>query len=329
MADGFTRKKVESLTLGEKLKKLRGDFRMSLVDVSKSTRIQVKYLEFLENGEYEKLPADVYVRGFLRSYARYLNIDEQALVKLYERERNIRENLGHDMSKKTSSFLPPASIVITSRSLIFVLIGMLLFGAFFYLYREFRSFGSEPLLVVLSPENNSVVESDEVIVSGKTDRGAQVTINGQGVFVDGEGAFSEKLVLQPGQNGVSLRTTNRFHKEKTAVLSVEARYTPEVAVSESGTQGAFPDQPFRIEISARSIDITLRVVVDGDVVFQGILPAEERKNFEVKEMLSVSTDHGEATFVRRDDSGAEPLVNKQGPAEEVTFRRLEADPSTP
>jgi len=36
--DGFTRKKVESLTLGEKLKKLRGDFRMSLSEISKSDR---------------------------------------------------------------------------------------------------------------------------------------------------------------------------------------------------------------------------------------------------------------------------------------------------
>ncbi len=328
--DGFTRKKVESLTLGEKLKKLRGDFRMSLTDVSKATRIQVKYLEFLENGEYEKLPADVYVRGFLRSYARYLNIDEQALVKLYERERNIRENLGHDTHQKTSAFsLPPASLVITSRSLILVLIGLLLFGSFFYLYREFQSFGSEPLLVVLSPENNSVIESNEMIVSGKTDRGAQVTINGQGVFVDSEGSFSEKLVLQPGQNGVSLRTINRFHKEKTVMLSIEARYTPEVVAIENGTPEILPDAPFRIEIAARSIDITLRVVADGSVVFQGILSAEERKNFEAKETLSISTDRGEATFIRRDDGGAEALSSKPGPVEEAVFYRLEKSPSTP
>ena len=98
---GFTRKKVESLTLGEKLRKLRTDFRMSLQDVSKATRIQVKYLESLENGAYEQLPADVYVRGFLRSYARYLNVDERAMIKLYDRERNIKVNLGQEDRKST------------------------------------------------------------------------------------------------------------------------------------------------------------------------------------------------------------------------------------
>jgi len=226
---GFTRKKVESLTLGEKLKKLRGDFRMSLSDVSKATRIQVKYLELLESGAYEKLPADVYVRGFLRSYARHLNIDEQALVKLYERECNIQKNLGHEV-KKTASSYTPVSMVVTSRSLIYGLIGLLLFGAFFYLYREFQSFASDPTLIMLSPMNGGVIESDEALVAGKTDRGAQVTLNGQQVFVDADGSFREKLVLQPGMNVISIRTTNRFHKEKTIQLSVEARYTPEQAL---------------------------------------------------------------------------------------------------
>ena len=129
MNDGFTRKKVESLTLGEKLRKLRTEFRMSLQDVSKVTRIQVKYLESLESGQYEKLPADVYVRGFLRSYARYLNIDEQALVKLYERERNIQENLGRDTHAHTvQSSFAPLSFVITSRSLALGVIFLVVFG---------------------------------------------------------------------------------------------------------------------------------------------------------------------------------------------------------
>lgn len=236
-ASGFTRKKVESLTLGEKLRKLRGDFRMSLPDVSKATHIQVKYLEFLENGAYEKLPADVYVRGFLRSYARHLNIDEQALVKLYERERNIQKNLGHEVEKTVSSYAP-ISMVITSRSLIYGCIGLLLFGAFFYLFQEFRSFASEPTLTILSPNSGAVIENDEVSVAGKTDRGAQVTLNGQEVFVDTDGSFQEKLVLQPGMNVISIRTINRFHKEKTIQISVEARYSLEESPSSDANEVA-------------------------------------------------------------------------------------------
>lgn len=224
---GFTRKKVESLTLGEKLRKLRNEFRMSLHDVSKATRIQVKYLESLEMGAYEKLPADVYVRGFLRSYARYLNIDEQALVKLYERERNIKKNLDREnhVESQTSSFAP-LSFVITSRSLVVGLIFLLVFGAFFYLFQEFKSFAAEPQLTVLEPQNGAVVESQEIVVRGKTDKGAQVTINDQSIFVDGDGAFSDRIVVRSGMNTILIRAVNRFAKEKSALLSVESLYVP-------------------------------------------------------------------------------------------------------
>ncbi|HLC95251.1 MAG TPA: helix-turn-helix domain-containing protein, partial [Patescibacteria group bacterium] len=134
MKDGFTRKKVESLTLGEKMKKLRSDFRMSLSEVSKATRIQIKYLEYLEEGQYEKLPADVYVRGFLRSYARYLNIDEQVFVKLYERECNIQTNLGRDVARKTFHVknLHISSFSVTPRSVMVACIFLVVGGAFFY-----------------------------------------------------------------------------------------------------------------------------------------------------------------------------------------------------
>ncbi|MBP9728255.1 MAG: helix-turn-helix domain-containing protein [Candidatus Moranbacteria bacterium] len=327
MKDGFTRKKVESLTLGEKLRKLREDFRMSLGEVSKATRIQVKYLEYLETGAYEKLPADVYVRGFLRSYARHLNVDEQALVKLYERERNIQENLGREVRKPVTTSFAPAKFVVTSRTFIFGFIGILLFGAFFYLYREFTSFASEPTLIILSPENSSIIFGDEGLVTGKTDRGAEVTINGQGVFVDGDGSFREKLVLQPGMNAITIRTLNRFQKEKTVMLSVEASYTPNVAQSLEAP--ILPEQSFQIEVAARLMPVMLSVKADGMVVFQGTLASEERKTFGAKESIEISSDHGEATFVRRDEEEAGPLSTTPGAVAGVMFLKSVPAPSTP
>lgn len=231
MNEGFTRKKVESLTLGEKLKKLRSDFRMSLSEISKVTKIQVKYLEYLENGEYGKLPADVYVRGFLRSYARYLNIDEQALVKLYERERNIQANLSQSTPKKTFAMknLNISSLVITPRSLVIVLIALLVGGAFFYLFREFQAFAGAPRLIILNPQSGTAVETSEIVVTGKTDKGARVSINNQPVFVGSEGEFSDKLILQSGLNTITIVSVNRFDKEKSETLSIEARYTPQAS----------------------------------------------------------------------------------------------------
>ena len=56
---------------------------MSLDDIARVTRIPTRSLEQLEAGQFEKLPADVFVRGFLRSYAQCIGLDTEDTVKRY------------------------------------------------------------------------------------------------------------------------------------------------------------------------------------------------------------------------------------------------------
>jgi len=310
MKEGFTRKKVESLTLGEKLKKMRGDFRMSLTEISRATKIQAKYLEYLEEGRYEKLPAEVYVRGFLRSYAHCLNVDEQILIKLYERERNIQTNLGRSVSKKTFHIghLDIPSFVITPRSLVMVLIVLLTGSAFFYLYSEFRSFASVPRLVILSPSNGTVTEAGEITVEGKTDKGARVSINNQPVFVGSNGEFFDKLILQPGLNTVTIVTVNRFDKEKSETLFVEARYTPAAATAEKEDMEKIKRQEtFYLDVSVRETPIKIMLESDGVIVFSGVLKPGESQKAEAKGSIKITTENAAQTVARFNGQEELPL----------------------
>jgi hypothetical protein len=56
---------------------------MSLDDVAKITKIQPRILERLETGKPEGLPADVFVRGFVRSFARCVGLDEEEALRRY------------------------------------------------------------------------------------------------------------------------------------------------------------------------------------------------------------------------------------------------------
>jgi len=319
MQTGFTRKKVESLTLGEKLKKLRTEFRMSLNEISKATRIQVKYLEYIENGQYEKLPADVYVRGFLRSYARYLNMDEQAFIKLYERERNIQTNLGRDVSKKTFNVkkLDISSFVITPRALTITLIFLLVSGAFIYLYQEFQSFAGVPRLVILNPINGATIEEDEVVVRGKTDKDARVSINNQSVFVGGDGEFSDKLILQPGLNTVTVVAVNRFDKEKSETFSVDARYTPALPTEE--VLPANRTGTFYLDVSVSESPIKMTLEADGEVVFSGVLKPEAVQTVEATETIKIISDNAAQTLIRFNGAKEEVLGSEKKPPTEFIF----------
>jgi hypothetical protein len=57
----------------------------SLEEASRDTRIRSDYLEALEREDFERLRGDVYVRGFLRSYARYLGLSPDKVIAAYER----------------------------------------------------------------------------------------------------------------------------------------------------------------------------------------------------------------------------------------------------
>lgn len=72
---------------GECLKRERDLREVSLDELSKSTRISVRFLEALENEDWERLPGGIFGHGFVRAIARYLGLDEEALLSEYDLAR--------------------------------------------------------------------------------------------------------------------------------------------------------------------------------------------------------------------------------------------------
>ena len=56
----------------------------SLRDAEEATKIRMRYLEALEEENYDILPGAVYVKGFLRNYAKYLEIDPDEIIAMYQ-----------------------------------------------------------------------------------------------------------------------------------------------------------------------------------------------------------------------------------------------------
>jgi transcriptional regulator with XRE-family HTH domain len=72
---------------GEHLKRERELREVSLDELSKATRISNRFLQALENEDWEKLPGGVFGHGFVRSIARYLGLGEEALLGEYDLAR--------------------------------------------------------------------------------------------------------------------------------------------------------------------------------------------------------------------------------------------------
>jgi cytoskeleton protein RodZ len=74
-----------STGIGEALRAARRQQGRSLADAAAATRVRESYLAALEEEEFAALGGDVYVKGFLRSYAKFLGLDDDALLESYRR----------------------------------------------------------------------------------------------------------------------------------------------------------------------------------------------------------------------------------------------------
>jgi cytoskeletal protein RodZ len=84
--------------IGNSLHEARTRRKIELVQAEQATKIRGKYLKALEDEEFDLLPSETYVKGFLRAYADYLGLDGQ----LYVDEYNSRFVAGDDWQPRRS-----------------------------------------------------------------------------------------------------------------------------------------------------------------------------------------------------------------------------------
>lgn len=71
---------------GELLKQAREGAKLSLSEVALATKINPKILNAIEHGDLSNLPAKTFLKGFIRSYALYLKMDTDLVMKTFNAE---------------------------------------------------------------------------------------------------------------------------------------------------------------------------------------------------------------------------------------------------
>jgi cytoskeleton protein RodZ len=77
---------MPSTPFGEHLKREREMRGVTLDEIAAATRISPRFLEALENEQWDRLPGGAFNRGFIRSVARFLGLDEESMVAEYALE---------------------------------------------------------------------------------------------------------------------------------------------------------------------------------------------------------------------------------------------------
>jgi cytoskeletal protein RodZ len=209
------------IKVGQKFQEARLQKSLSLEDVSQSTKIKVIFLDAIEKGEYEKLPSVTYAQGFVRNYARFLNLPEKEILALFRREFDEEKILrvlpqGFTKTKEFSLSRFKSKQTLLLISLVFLILA----GYILFQYREALV---NPSLYITSPKENAVISSSAVTVIGRTDSNSTVFINSFSVSVDNNGVFTKVINVFPGKTTIVIKSVNKFARETVLQRDVEIK----------------------------------------------------------------------------------------------------------
>lgn len=215
MRRGFKTKTIKRKKMvGEQLKESRLAQGLELPQIEDKIQIRAKFLAALEANKFESLAAPVYVAGFLRKYAGFLGLNPATIVAQYNEQRQILKSL----KKGNESFSPPSRIsqfrfIITPKVLFITVVFLTALGMFGYIFSEIKSFAAAPSLEILEPLSETVTRSELLVVAGRTDESAALTINQQPITLEPGGQFRAEVKLMEGVNKIEVMAKSRTQKE--------------------------------------------------------------------------------------------------------------------
>jgi cytoskeleton protein RodZ len=186
---------------GEVLKRRREDLGFEITEIANLLKIRTDYLLAIENDSFDKLPAAVYTVGYLRSYAKYLKVEEEPIVQYY---------MKHLSQPPPSMIVPIAFFKKRSPKLFYLLPLVFAASTFFILHPYLPQWQNGAPKVIIEKSLAEVPvyavaegPGEHKNIEGKNDHNLAITANDKTwisiKFKDGK---SEEMLLHPGDSRI-------------------------------------------------------------------------------------------------------------------------------
>ncbi|MCX6740160.1 MAG: helix-turn-helix domain-containing protein [Candidatus Parcubacteria bacterium] len=193
-------------TLGQVFKRYREAEGIKISRVENDLNISHRIIEAIENDNYQSLPDDLYLRNFIKAYAKYLSLDFNRLLVLYTAVRN----------NKTARSAPTlkVKVMITPQRLKIFFIVVVFLCLIGYLGFQINKIFQPPELIIYWPDKDMAISQNFIEIRGKTEKEARVFINEKEIFLDYNGEFKANLDLPKGINLIKISAGKKHSQEK-------------------------------------------------------------------------------------------------------------------
>lgn len=192
--------------------------KISPSDLASKTGIPSKYIKKIETGEWLDLPPGVYVKGFLKKYAKVVGLDESEVAQRYDIEVSkfvgtksfsATDNASRQ-SFKNRFFMANFFKSMSLRAIIFSAIA---FFILIYIGWQFSVVFKKPDISITNLAEDIIVSESKFSIEGKVSAGDTLTINNEPVYAERDGSFKKEIELLSGMNVLEIKAISRFGKE--------------------------------------------------------------------------------------------------------------------
>ena len=180
-------------SIGEFLKRERELRQITLREVAEGTKISIRRLRSIESDQFHDLPAEVFVRGFIKSYAEYIGIDpEDAILRLEEnlpQEELEIKNVRGFSPKSTEKSRSPLLVAAAVAAALLILAGI---WSFFFQNHEFKI----PSLSELNWQSGSGQNSSSAAGESAAVPGPQILLEQESKNTTSKGIGAGKTALE-------------------------------------------------------------------------------------------------------------------------------------
>ncbi len=151
---GSSQNETETVTtesIGGRLKRERLSKHITLEEIAESTRVNIETLQAIEDDDNSKLPARVFVQGFIRLYAKHVGLDPEEVLSHFAKDAddtietkkriNVREILESESMAESPSFMSSKQILFL---ILILLLGFLIYIGRQNYFPELKSTETEP-----------------------------------------------------------------------------------------------------------------------------------------------------------------------------------------
>jgi cytoskeletal protein RodZ len=305
------------ITAGEVLKNKREKLGKTLETASLNTKIQKRFLQYIEENKFSYFDSEVFLTGFIKIYAKYLNLDVNKILALYRRSNPKKKESSSkkDAPLKSKKKFKLNLNILNPKVIITILLSTFLLVIIGYVGLQIYKFQSPPKLTILEPKPDIEVTSEDITVKVESNPNINIEINGLPVDESQEGMYEKNIKLNEGRNIITVKARKDGNNTLESVETIKITYNKEPEIEEEVADTESKESKITLEVIDSPAWIRLDID-DENKISKVIEPS--KVDYNINEKLYIITGRISSTRLYYNNELIEWGINKTTGVAELT-----------